>query len=312
VKALSQVVLGLSYIRYENQAGYQMAADTLRDVAETSEWAKSDVYSGQEILYLFLGNAYLLQSQLTDDQSREREKLLISSRDAFSEAIRLRSDYPRPYNGLGSVYFQMARPTKRQEECEWQWPLLEQAARMYNSALNAPAVEKPHSGWVDYRAYFGLGRVHHWIEYCDDYPNWDVPQQYYERVIAGYTTIHDPLPFLTDIAAMAYTDLGFESLVQAAMLMGSQAPKQHDAGQKLLAQSIDHYQRGFELIPESGTEEILEHGKAVLPYFLTALCLAGQVAEAQAEMDSYVALLPNREAARTEIVGRVKGCPFSE
>jgi hypothetical protein len=322
VKALSQVLRGLSYIEQGNQEGYRKAVAMFQETAEHSEWAQSSVYSGQDILYLFLGNAYLLQAQLTGDALPERSELLIRSRDAFSQAIDLSSDNPRPFNGLGSVYFQMARALQGHGECEWQWPLLEQAAEMHTHALNATAAKKPLSGWVDYRAHSGLGRIYYWEGYCSDDDalhnlKWTDAQQYYQQVVAEYATIDDPHAFLTDIAAIAYTDLGLMALVQGYEKLANQDPKQHDAGQKLLAQSIDHYQYAFELIAQSHREESLTHGKAALPYYLTALCLDSRTAAARTALDNFVALLSDPEAARTAIVGSVlenirKGCSLEE
>ena len=282
-EALSQLLIGLSYLSFGDFEGYEKAAEVLQSAAENSEWAVAADDTGQEILYLFLGNAYLQQSFLTDDESPQRSELLNRSEKAFATAINLNSSYARSYNGLGSVLFQKARALAIDAECDWQWDFLDRAADNYESALNSPDSAKPESGQVDYRANFGLGRVNFWLGYCLDKTKWEDAEKYYQSVVNEYEQMMNPIPHLTDIAAYAHTDLATMALIRA-----NSQTEEVESSEDYLSRSIIHYQTSVELTNLSKTEDGARHAKESMPYYLTALCLDGESKTAMSTLEEFV------------------------
>ncbi|MFN8469695.1 MAG: hypothetical protein U0X20_29335 [Caldilineaceae bacterium] len=305
IKALVQILRGLSYLTGADSESYRKAAAVFQETADHSAWAQLAHHSGQEILYLFLGNAYLLQAQLTDEAPGERGELLIRGQDAFSQAIALNSAYARPHNGLGSVYFQMARPLEPQDDCDWQWGLLDQAATQFSLALNAAPDQKPPSGQVDLRSYFGLGRVDFWRGFCLDSGAWDAAEANYQRVIDDFNHIANPSPHVTETAALAHTDLGFMALQKSEAYRSSQDATKQAQAAELLDRALGHYRLVFSLLASSGTAEGVQHGIATMPYLLTALCIAGKGEEAEATLDQFVDGMPQSDVTRGRIIERM-------
>lgn len=305
IKALVQILRGLSYLTGDNSESYRKAAAVFQDTADHSDWAQLAHTTGQEILYLFLGNAYLLQAQLADEAQGERGELLIRGQDAFSQAIALNSAYARPHNGLGSVYFQMARPLEPQDDCDWKWDLLDQAATEYGLALNAAPDQKPPSGQVDYRSHFGLGRIEFWRGFCLDSTSWDAAETNYQRVIDDFNQIAKPTSQVTDIAALAHTDLGFMALQKSEAYRSSQDAAKQAQAAELLDDALAHYRLVFSLIAGSGTAEGVQHGIATMPYLLTALCIAGKGEEAEATLNQFVDGLAQGDSTRGRIIQRM-------
>jgi len=313
--ALSQLLIGLSYMVYGDIEGYQHAAETFHNLAEATEWGKGaggTQNSGQEILYLFLGNASLGQSFLISDNDPARIALLIDSRKAFTTAISLNANYARPYNGLGSTLFQMARALETADLCAWNWDLLDEAAQAYTKAIELPPEAKPASGQVDFRANFGLGRVHYWEGICPDpakgdlqatwQAEWGIARDHYQFVLDEYAQMPSPNPHVTDIAAYAHTDLGYMALKRADSLLPKNDATQVEQGKKFLIESIEHYARSLELTKLSKTADGVKHAKETMPFYLTALCLDHQGERAQAALADFIAKLSDAESVRTMII----------
>lgn len=306
LEALSRMLRGLSYMTYGDLDGYRRAADTFQRIISDTEWGKASNGTGQEILYLFLGNAFLSQSFLTDDAAPEREELLVQSRNAYSTAISLNPNYARSYNGLGSTLFQMARPLITEHECEdWQWNLLDESRHHFETALELPAETKPASGRVDYRAHFGLGRVFFVQGYCLDAQQWEGAQRHYQQVIDEYEHLEDPLADLTEIASYAHTDLGTMSFLQADLYLAQETQNEVEKGKKLLGESVAHYRQAFELATTSGTEVGGKHAIGAMPYYISALCLNGQREDASMVLDRLAAEVDDSDAVRSEILSLV-------
>lgn len=241
VATLMKMVNGLSHLSYSEQADYEKAGKIFQDLTQESPWAQADDQSGEEILYLFLGNAYLLQSYLIDDANPERNNLLANAHAAFLAAQHRNPTYARAYNGLGAALFQMARPlTTDPDECAWSWPKLEEATQNYRAALSAPNSAKPPSGFVDLRATFGLGRIHFWQGYCLDGAQWEAAETAYTAVLSAYSQLHEPAMNLTSLAALAHTDLGHMAYYQGMALLHEE-PAQAAAAHVFLQKALTHY-----------------------------------------------------------------------
>lgn len=276
LEALSQMLLGLSYMAFGENEGYARSSEVFQSIVEDTEWGQQTNGTGQEVLYLFLGNSYLGQSFVTDDIKPEREEFLIQARTAFSSAISLDPMYARSYNGLGSTLFQLARPTAEEFDCDWDWGLLNQAAQQYETAVDLPEEDKPPSGQVDYRANFGLGRAALFQGMCQDPAKWENARGYYEYVIDEFQKMKEPIPHLVDIVAYAHADLGVINLIEADEIQQTGAVELVGEAAGLLEQSISHYGRSVALTRQSGTEDGEKHALEIMPYYLTALCIGGQ------------------------------------
>lgn len=301
LKALVQMIIGLSYFSYGTQQGYQQAADVFQGVAADPDWGAAEVDSGQEIVYLFLGSAYQMQLPFAEDGSAVQSELLDKSQAAYQKAIELNTAYPRSYNGLGAVLFQSARPpaTDVAAECDWDWDLLTEAAEAYHQALSAPKETKPVHASVDPRAQAGLGRVYFWRGYClaHDWPDaWETARGYYDAVVAEYQA--NPGAYLENIALVAYTDLGHMAFLPAADQALSGETLSPDQAARL-GDAIHHYGQAIEL---ADTQEELQHAISLMPYLLDAHCLNGQTEQARTVLDEFVADLEDGEGVRDWIV----------
>lgn len=308
--ALARMLMGLSNMAKGDRDGYRKATTIFQDAVDNSAWAADlksspNVSSGQEILYLFLGNGYLSQAFVMEDEASERQALLLQSREAFSTSISLNDRYARAYIGRGAALFQTARPRVSQDACEWVWGELDEAAASYTTALSLPEKDKPLSGQVDYRANFGLGRVYFWKGYCLEPDQWVKAQERYRFVVDEYERMVQPIPHLIDIAAYAHTDLGFMELVQADAWLMQEDLNLREQGQVLLTSSIDHYARSLELTGLSGTEEGVKHATEAISYYLTALCIDHQGERALSVLDTFVAGRSDPATLRSHILAFV-------
>jgi hypothetical protein len=199
---------------------------------------------------------------------------------------------------LGATYLQMARALEDEDECAWKWGLLDKATEAHQQALDAPSAEKPVSGNVDYRARFGLGRADFWRGYCYNGELWKNATLYYTRVLTDYTTLREPQSQITDLAALASTDLGFMELLKATGLE-RRAGDLTAEEQSMLEKSIGYYQQAFALIEQTKSSAALKHGINNLRFYLTGLCLNEQGAEAKAALDRFVGLFDDPAATTT-------------
>jgi hypothetical protein len=86
IKALIQVLQALSYIALGDLESYQEAVAILVQATEDPEWGASNDNTGQEVLYLFLGNALLSSATLGGSYSPQRMELLERSEQAYARA----------------------------------------------------------------------------------------------------------------------------------------------------------------------------------------------------------------------------------
>lgn len=302
VEALSQLLLGLAYMAFGERNGYQKASETFLSTLNTSVWGSSLDGTGQEILHLFLGNSLLRLAYLTEDELPEKLQLLNRSQAAFEEALKLNPNYARGYNGLAAALFQIARPPVHEDACEWDWDLLYRAEANFQKATALPSDLKPSSGYVDYYAYFGLGRVDFWNGYCQDKEKWSEAVHYYQKALAEYAKITDPIINLTDVAAYINTDLGFMSLLEAESLLELEDAESQKSAANGLAQSITYYTKVFQLAQTSNSDEVRQHVLETMPYYLTALCLDHQGPKALDDLANFAQGFPEPNKVKTHII----------
>jgi tetratricopeptide (TPR) repeat protein len=311
LKALVQILIGLSYFDYGTLEGYQQAAQAFEGAAQDPDWGAAEDGTGQEVLYLFLGSAYLKQTPFFKDASPDQTQLLQDSLSAFRKAVELNSAYPRAYNGVGGALFHMARPPDWdvEAECDWKWELLSEAADAHNQALSAPPETKSPHAYVDLRARLGLAQLSFWRGYClpDDWPDaWDTAGTYYQAVLAEYQA--HPDDHLDDSAIVAYTYLGHMAYILAS------APQAGPAGTRpegetppdqgaLLDEAIQAYSRVLEL---ADAEEEILHAISLMPYLLDAYCLEGRAEQATSVLDGFLAGREDEQRAREWVMDRVQ------
>mgnify|MGYP000501244612 CR=1 FL=1 len=306
------VLIGLSYYSEGSADGYSKAATAFQRAAEDPAWGAALDASGQEVLFLFLGNAYAKQAFFSEDDAAERQRLLAASQRAYEQAIARNANYPRSYNGLGGVFFQMARPlASNPDSCAWEWNLLDQAESAYTKALSLPAETKPPSGFVDLRAHMGLGRIHFWRGGCLDPAAWEQAQAEYTAAVAAYQDLDElDRSLLADQMAIAYTDLGHMAYFRA--LQPSTAADA-TAADPLLAEAILSYSQVITLAVQAGRDDLTKHAQQVMPYLLSAYCQSGQADAAHAVLDQFVSRTASPQASRAAILDQMqsatkKGC----
>lgn len=304
VKALSQLLMGLSYYALGTGQEYQKAAETFKEAADDPAWGAAQERSGQEILYLFLGNSLLKAAFFAEEDPAKRADLLGNSRQAYEKAKTLNDQYARSYNGLGSVLFQMAQPTAlASDQCQWDWNLVDEAEKAYRQAEKAGI--KPPSGYVDLRAKVGRARLLFWRGGCERPEAWDQAQDLYLQAVAEYETLpEEERAILADLASIAYTDLGHMALVRA-QAVAEAGPLTDETAKRLLSDAVGYYTRVVELANNSKAEDMIILARRVMPFMLTAYCLEGQEEQARMALNEYVALraVPpdTREAILSEI-----------
>ena len=274
IRALTQILMGLWHYANGSNKGYEAAAALFQQAADDPEWGASSEHSGQEILYLFLGNAYGKIGSLSDDVEK-RNTLFALGKRAYYTAIMLNEDYSRSFNGLGSLLFQEAQPFPDMPELcgpEWDWGKLAQSNDYFKRALNVSTTLKPPSGNVDLRANLGLGRNYYYLGLCQHNPTsvdfWELSRLYHRNVIEEYNRV--PIQHLQGLASIAHLDLG-DMALQEALWLREQGQGGSQADQ-LLAAAIEDYEKAFNLIKDTYTEEALNLAGLILIRLGVALC----------------------------------------
>ncbi|MCB9149320.1 MAG: hypothetical protein H6641_11230 [Caldilineaceae bacterium] len=144
LNVLLTLTAGISYI-VQDHPNYNAAINTLEKLKSGEGWP-SEVDGGQEVLHHFLGNAYLGKAQETLEIEPKNE-LFLRSRDAYSKAVSLNANYPRSYNGLGSVYYDLAM---LEVPCSSETlMLLQKSNEQYIQALKLDSNQKPYHAFVN-------------------------------------------------------------------------------------------------------------------------------------------------------------------
>jgi tetratricopeptide (TPR) repeat protein len=290
LRALVKLLNGLSFYTWGNREGFKSAATAFQQAATDPGWGAVDDDTGQEVLYLFLGNARLKESQFLEEDPPARAALLQAGEAAFERAVALNSEYARSYNGLGGALLQMARPLSSDpDECHWNWDELIAAQEAYTKALAARAEAKPPSGFVDLRAHLGLGQTYFWQAKCPPQPDQQAQARSHLQTALDLYSALPPADqtLLVPEAALVHTLRGHLA----------QSP----------AEAIPEYAAVVMLAQQKQTtsEELQRQASEIMPYLLTAYCLDGQSANASSALDSFVTPLPNSAAARAAILDRL-------
>jgi hypothetical protein len=303
MQALTQVLLGLSYYTFGDLDGYQKATEAFLAAVDDPVWGESARGAGQEVLYLFLGNAYLKSASVTDS-FEDYTYYLTESRNAYEKAIALNPDYVRSYNGLGSVLSAIA--LRSSEECDWDWATLEKAIEVYNRALEAPEVQKSPSGYVDLRAHLGLGRSYYWLGYCtlgkSFSEGWQKAQAHHQMVVRMYRV--DPQPYLRLETSLAYLDLADMAFIQAKRL--SEGEQNDSRIEMLFKEAADYYQQGLDLATAIQSDEGDYLAETIVSQFLNLLCHRGQIEQAKSIFDNFITDADDPVAVRATIIDLTK------
>jgi hypothetical protein len=299
VKALALMLMGLSSFECADQAGYQEAANIFEQVAQDPDWGAAEDGTGQEVLHLFLGSAYLKQVYFLQDGSEQQSHLLQEGLAEYRKALELNGGYARAYNGLGTGLFQVARPPADDVDavCDWDWDLLAQAFQAYRQALDAPQAAKPPSAYVDLRARVGLGNICLFRGGCrpDQWPDdWQAARTYYEAAADEYEA--DPQPYLRGAAIAAYTGLGNLAYFSATDLAAQGGGPPPERAAPLLLEATQAYSRALQLTYAQRKPEDMQHAITYMPYALDAYCLDGRVEQAGAILDEFVAAMSKVES----------------
>jgi hypothetical protein len=288
IRALVHLLMGLSHYAAGTTESYAEAVEIFRLAANDPEWGTSSVQSGQEVLYLFLGNSLLKLGSLTND-SPTRTQYFQESEAAYKTALRYNAEYARVYNGLGSLYFQQAQSNGENDEClKWNWDRLEQSAQAYAKALEMEDQTKPPSGNVDMRAHLGLGRIYYYQGLClseDIQPaEWVNAKKHHAAVIDEYDSA--PAAHLQFLASLAHIDLADMAFSEADWR--SSENSEDDKAPQLLVEASDQYSTALSLLTGSETEEELRLAIYVEGNLLSVLCWQGYVGQARATLASFL------------------------
>ena len=272
-----RLMLGIGYLSFGDAGGYRKAEEVLFQAIQNGPIGDSSNADspGTETLYMFLGNAFLGESQYTTTES-ERQVLLVQAKQAYETGLAMNPNFPRLYNSLGGVLFQMARPSTQhaEDECNWSSELLNEA--LYNHRQALATYEQAFAGreTAEFRGHLGIGRIFFWKGFCDiNEGQLDIAKEHLQKAVELY--IAQPLPYLASEASIAYQNIGFLALLQAVRTihgLASGPPNLKDS----LADSVRNYEESVSLALSTGTSDGSIQASEILPYYIVGLCLNDQ------------------------------------
>lgn len=303
VDGLVPLVEGLSWYAGGTADDYAAAVERFRAAARTP-WG-SGMGEGQEIIQYFLGNALLKESYFLEPESVERGLCpadkrrckLDESQAAADQALRMDPDYDRAHNLLAAILFQKARPLLCDPNaCNWDWALLDEAAREQQLALSVAQAQPPDVGSstaiTELRTRIGLGEIDFWRGQCLDsatsgQPAWQAAEA---NLVAARSEL-EAIPNRPDATrlelARVETYLAQMSLDRAVQLLMTNPVLTAD-GRALLADASQQFASAIDNALSSGLDEGRGHARDVMPIRLRALCLADDPAAARAALDDFV------------------------
>ncbi len=102
--------LGVGYLSLGDEDGYMRAEQTFTQaISQDFEHISTSDSLGTEMFYMFLGNAYVGQSEYASNEEK-RQIALNKAVSAYENGLVVNPDFPRLYNSLGGALFQMASP----------------------------------------------------------------------------------------------------------------------------------------------------------------------------------------------------------
>jgi hypothetical protein len=280
LEALIHLLRGLVYLFAQDARGYDLAERAFLDATAT-DWGQSED-EGQEILYHFLGNAYLQQLYYAETEEApldERQQILESALTAFTQAHRLNSDYLRAINGLGGTYFQLARlPIFRVDACAWDWDLLTEAQRHFERVLAADELGQAEAGDAGFNAHFFLGRIHFTLTFCQRADSMATARDFYQTVRRRYEA--DPREERRRAMVLTYRELAHTYFYDPA----NPALRGDDPQ---LAEIVDLYEKSLDLALEIDTEQSLSMAQDSMIFLLNALCRADQLQQLKTRWETF-------------------------
>ena len=305
LEALRLLVRGFVYFVEESAQGYDRAIAAFQEATET-EWGQARG-SGQEILYYFLGNAYLQQYLFAtrgDAPIEERRSLVEKALEAYDEAHERDPFYVRAYQGEGSAYYHLARLAQLEGGggCQWDWALLDEATLWFQDTLEAPPAHKEASPNVDMIAHFWLGRIHFTRSVCQQTDAWADARLHYDAAIAGYES--DPNTTREFTALLAYRERAHADFFAPDVAL--------EPGSPALDGIIEGYQQSVQIGVDDGTEQSLLLAQVSLAFLLNALCQDGQVEALVPTLDAFLENFDDPVSVQETIVQNARLAARSE
>ncbi len=295
LEALVHLLRGLVRLSEQNEAGYRLAEESFLAATQT-QWGRGQG-EGQEILYHFLGNAYLQQASFAEQAGtpiEQRRAILDKAYAAFDTAYQLNDRYVRALNGRGGATYQLARlPSFENGGCAWDWDLLTQAELDFQRVLDTPPDAKIDAGDLDFNALYSLARSHLTRAFCGDAAAWESARERYQAVVALYDA--DP----TNLRRLSMI-LVTRELAHTTFYDPANQPLAPDS--PLLGEIVDLYEQSVQLGEEIGTDQSLRMAQDSMVFLLTALCRGERLDALAPTIDDFVANFADPPSVRAQIV----------
>ncbi|MBX3050755.1 MAG: toll/interleukin-1 receptor domain-containing protein [Caldilineaceae bacterium] len=296
MEALQLLVRGFLYYSQESAAGYTKALREF-EAATQSGWAQAEDHTGQEILYYFLGGAYLQQLIFAVEENAsvdERREIIFNALDGYEKAIDLNANYLRAINGEAAGYVQLARLAQVEagSTCGWDWGWLDEAAPLYAQVLDADDSLKLPGDNLDINAHLGLGRIAFTRSICGQADEWAVARGHYDAAIALYESERRPSQTLQ--AILAYRERGHTDFLNP----DDRLP----AGSQRLNEAIGFYRASVAVGVARNREQSLLMAQDSLIFLLKALCQNGEVDALAPTLDDFLTHLTEPDSVRDTIV----------
>ena len=296
MEALRLLVRGFLYFSQESADGYSKALGAFEEATQTA-WGQADDDTGQEILYHFLGGAYLQQLYFAAQKNAsmdDRREIIYSALDGYEKAVELNPNYLRAVNGEAAGYFQLARlaQVESKETCGWDWGWLDEAATLYQQVLDAsPSLKQPGED-IDLIAHLGAGRIAFTRAFCRQADEWNAARSHYAAAITLYEAERRPSQAIK--AIIGYREWGHSDFFD-----------QNDppaAGSQRLQEVIRRYRASVEVGVERNREQTILMARESLIFLLEALCRDEQTVMLKSTLDDFLSHVNDPEPMRTFII----------
>ncbi len=233
--ALAPILTGLSFYSQGSANMYEHAIYFFEQAKNTT-WAKKED-GGQEILYFFLGNAYVSYAVLIYDKNMNLYiSLLKQGETAFRQAIRINQEYARPYNTLGNTLFLLATEPASEEQCNFDG--LEAAYQSHQQATKARI--QPKTGHALFDAELGMGRVRsQQAIYCQRPDLLAAAADHFSEVLRIYENDPAPQTRTSFNAMIAFGESGYLRLFNAFYLSNDSNVKPQKIKETLESAQVD-------------------------------------------------------------------------
>jgi tetratricopeptide (TPR) repeat protein len=298
MEALRLLVRGLLYFAQESAEGYAKALGEFEAATET-EWGQAEDNTGQEILYLFLGNGHFQQLSFAVQENAsidERRELIFLALDAYEKASSLNENYVRAFNGEAGGYVQLARLAQvgSGNTCGWDRGWLDEAAPLYQQVLDASPSLKQAGDDADLNAHLGLGRIAFIRSFCHQSDDWEAARSHFDAAIALYEAERRPSQAIKGI--IAYRERGHSDFFDET------TPLQ--AGSDRLQEVINRYRMSVDIGIARNREQTLLMARDSMIYLLEALCWDGQTTTLTPTLNDFLSHFSDQPPVREIIVDK--------